>query len=385
MNSMEQKQAESLTQRVLKLVNDETTEMTDSVLSVDSSFYTDEKQWRAECELMASVPAVATPSAMIRDNGQYIAKTVNNNRRILITRDEQGETHVFLNACRHRGAIIVADGEGCQKRFSCPYHNWTYANDGELKAIPFQQGFDSIDKSKQGLIELSSEEKYGFVWYVMDPKVECNVDEWLGDFAEELAQWNYQDFEYISHQHYEVPANWKNALEAFTEFYHFQFVHANSIVGQGTISGVTGFDSFGYHSRMLSALASITELNEVQNQGYVGSQHLGVIYSVFPNLIIANSPIGLEFLHFMPGSAPDKGMLYYIGMANMRISDEETMAGFKSLFDSMQEVVDEDIGVMTACTAGLNNGLPGIVIGKNEPGTQHFIKSVMSTSKPFLK
>ena len=204
-------------------------------------------------------------------------------------------------------------------------------------------------------------------------------------FAEELAQWNYQDFEYISHQHYEVPANWKNALEAFTEFYHFQFVHANSIVGQGTISGVTGFDSFGYHSRMLSALASITELNEVQNQGYVGSQHLGVIYSVFPNLIIANSPIGLEFLHFMPGSAPDKGMLYYIGMANMRISDEETMAGFKSLFDSMQEVVDEDIGVMTACTAGLNNGLPGIVIGKNEPGTQHFIKSVMSTSKPFLK
>ena len=87
MNSMEQKQAESLTQRVLKLVNDETTEMTDSVLSVDSSFYTDEKQWRAECELMASVPAVATPSAMIRDNGQYIAKTVNNNRRILITRD----------------------------------------------------------------------------------------------------------------------------------------------------------------------------------------------------------------------------------------------------------------------------------------------------------
>jgi nitrite reductase/ring-hydroxylating ferredoxin subunit len=291
------------------------------------------------------------------------------------------EAHVFLNTCRHRGATLVGDGTGCKDRFSCPYHNWTYASDGELKGIPFQEGFDGINKSEHGLLELPSEEKYGFIWYVLDPESEINVDSWFGDFAAELDQWNYANFEYISHRHHEVPGNWKNAIEAFTEFYHFPFVHADSLVGRGTVSNVTGFDSFGYHSRLLSPLVSIRALNE-NPQPFFGSQHLGVIYNVFPNLIIANSPVGLEFLHFMLGASPDTGMLYYIGMANTRISDEETKAGYASLFENMQHVVSEDLAVITACTEGLNNGLPGIVVGRNEPGTQHFIQSIMDACKP---
>lgn len=383
MHSMEQTLAETLTQRVLNLVNAETTEMTASELFVEGSFYTDQAQWRAECRLLENVPAVAAPSAMLREANQYVARTVNNHRRILITRDEAGRAHVFLNACRHRGASIIDDGEGCQKRFTCPYHNWTYASNGELKGIPFQQGFEGIENRDYGLVELPSEEKYGFVWFLLNPDASISVDEWFGDLAGELAQWNYADFEHISHRHYEVPANWKNALEAFTEFYHFKFVHANSLVGQGTISNVTAFDAFGYHMRLLSALASITALKE-NPQPYFGSQHLGVIYNVFPNLVIANSPIGIEFLHFMPGNSPDTGMLYYIGMANMRIHDDETMAGYKSLFEMMQQVVAEDLGVITACTKGLNNGLPGIVIGRNEPGTQHFVKSIREASLAYL-
>jgi phenylpropionate dioxygenase-like ring-hydroxylating dioxygenase large terminal subunit len=380
MNSMQQSLADQLTARVLQLVNTDSTEMADAVLEVEGAFYTDEAQWHAECELMESVPAVAAPTAMIREPNQYVARTVNNHRRILVTRDDDGKAHVFLNACRHRGAVIVEDGTGCQKRFSCPYHNWTYASDGELKGIPFQQGFEGIDKDAHGLLELPSEEKYGFIWYVLNPQASLNVDDWFGDLAPELAQWNYADFEYISHQHYQVPANWKNAVEAFTEFYHFQYVHANSVVGQGTISNVTGFDALGYHSRLLSPLTSIRQLNE-DPQPFFGSQHLGVIYSIFPNLIIANSPIGLEFLHFMPGSTPDTGMLYYLGMANTRIDDEETRQGYEELFDNMQQVVREDLGVITACTNGLQNGLPGIVIGRNEPGTQHFIKSVKAATR----
>ncbi len=380
MNSMEQELAETLTERVLALVNTDSTEFADTVLEVEGGFYTDPDQWRAECDLMERVPAVAVPTAMLREPNTYVARTVNNNRRILVTRDEHGQSHVFLNACRHRGAAIVDDGRGCEKRFSCPYHSWTYASDGVLTGVPGQQGFDGMDRTSRGLMELPSVEQYGFIWYVMDPEAGLDLDAWLGDFGAELGQWNYQDFEYIQHSHYEVPANWKNAIEAFTEFYHFKFVHANSIVGQGTISNVTAFDDFGYHMRLLSALASIATLNE-DPQPYNGCAHLGVIYNVFPNLIIANSPVGLEFLHFLPGSAPDRGMLYYIGMANQRISDEETLAGYRALFDNMQQVVDEDLGVITACTNGLGSGLPGIVIGRNEPGTQHFVKSVRQASQ----
>lgn len=381
---MEQKIAETLTERVLKLVNADSTEFAESVMEVESSFYTDPEQWRAECELMENVPAIAAASAMLREPHQYVARTVNNNRRILITRDEAGKARVFLNACRHRGSVLVEDGEGCQKRFTCPYHNWTYAADGELKGVPFQQGFDGIDRADFGLLELPSEEKYGLIWYVLNPKAELDVDASLGGLSAELAQWSYQDYEYISHNHYAVQANWKNAIEAFAEFYHFKFVHANSLVGQGTISNVTAMDTYGYHTRLLSPLATITGLND-NPQPYHGTQHLAVVYNVFPNMIIANSPIGVECLQIMPGNAPDKVMLYYVGMANMRISDEETMAGYKSLFEGMQEVAEEDMTAMVACTAGINSGLPKIVFGKNEPGNQHFIRSVRSASAAYRK
>jgi phenylpropionate dioxygenase-like ring-hydroxylating dioxygenase large terminal subunit len=383
MHSMEQSLAETLTERVLKLVNGNTTELADSVLDVDGSFYTDEAQWRAECALMESVPAVGVPSAMLRENNAYVAKTVNNGRRIIITRDDEGKSHVFLNACRHRGAAVMADGFGCEKRFTCPYHNWTYASDGELKGIPFQQGFDTVDRATHGLMELPSEEKHGMIWYMLNPEASIDVDAWLGDFGPELAQWNYDEFEFISHRQVVVPANWKNAVEAFTEFYHFKFVHANSLVGQGTISNVTGFDAFGHNSRLLSALATITELQDDPEQSYFGSQHLGVIYSIFPNLIIANSPLGLEFIHFMPGNSPTEGILFYVGMANQRITDDEAREAYRGVFDGMQEVVGEDLEVITACTSGLNNGLPKIVVGRNEPGTQHFIKSVMEASAAY--
>ena len=87
----------------------------------------------------------------------------------------------------------------------------------------------------------------------------------------------------------------------------------------------------------------------------------------------------------MPGNSPDTVMLYYVGMANMRIDDEETMAGYKTLFEGMQEVAEEDLTAMVSCTTGINSGLPNIVFGKNEPGNQHFIRSVKSASKAYKK
>ncbi len=382
MNTMEQSLAEALTERVLKLVNEDSTEFADTVMEVEGRFYTDPAQWRAECEMMENLPQIAAPTAMLREPGQYLARTVNNHRRILITRDEAGKAHVFLNACRHRGSVIVEDGAGCQKRFTCPYHNWTYANDGELKGVPFQQGFDGMDRREHGLLELPSEEKYGLVWYALNPELEFSIDDYLGKLAPDLAQWNYADFEYISHNVYSVQANWKNAIEAFAEFYHFKFVHANSLVGQGTISNVTAMDTYGRHTRLLSPLATITELND-NPQPYHGSQHLAVVYNIFPNVILANSPIGAEVLQIMPGNSPDTVSLYYVGMANMRISDNDTLEGYKGLFAGMQEVAEEDLTAMVACTAGINSGLPKIVFGKNEPGNQHFIRAVREASEPY--
>ena len=43
----------------------------------------------------------------------------------------------------------------------CPFHNWTYANDGTLVGVPREADFGSVDKSCHGLIELPAQERHG--------------------------------------------------------------------------------------------------------------------------------------------------------------------------------------------------------------------------------
>jgi phenylpropionate dioxygenase-like ring-hydroxylating dioxygenase large terminal subunit len=53
---------------------------------------------------------------------------------VLVVRDEGGP-RALLNVCRHRGSLLV-EGEGNGKTVQCPYHAWTYALDGSLRAAP---------------------------------------------------------------------------------------------------------------------------------------------------------------------------------------------------------------------------------------------------------
>ena len=55
---------------------------------------------------------------------------------VLATRDKSGEFHAFLNACRHRSVKVASDERGKKSVFMCPFHNWSYANTGDLINIP---------------------------------------------------------------------------------------------------------------------------------------------------------------------------------------------------------------------------------------------------------
>src|SRR4029077_11915353 len=67
---------------------------------------------------------------------------------LIIVRGEDGTLRAFSNVCRHRGSRLVQQGANdiadamprvCHlgKSIRCPYHSWTYALDGSLKAAPF--------------------------------------------------------------------------------------------------------------------------------------------------------------------------------------------------------------------------------------------------------
>ncbi|KAG1079888.1 hypothetical protein G6F40_016120 [Rhizopus arrhizus] len=62
---------------------------------------------------------------------------------VLMVRASDGNVHVLYNRCPHKGAKVVADGEGCVgKFFRCPYHAWTFKLDGSHLGVPLKQGLE---------------------------------------------------------------------------------------------------------------------------------------------------------------------------------------------------------------------------------------------------
>ncbi|MEE3214437.1 MAG: Rieske 2Fe-2S domain-containing protein, partial [Pseudomonadota bacterium] len=51
---------------------------------------------------------------------------------VVITPDKDGELHALINACAHRGATICRRKQGNKGTFTCPFHGWTFKNDGRL-------------------------------------------------------------------------------------------------------------------------------------------------------------------------------------------------------------------------------------------------------------
>src|SRR3546814_1834369 len=75
---------------------------------------------------------------------------------LLLLRDAAGGLRVFHNVCSHRGLRLVAEPCRVGGHIRCPYHSWTYALDGSLKATPFIGGpgtstCDGFDKAGHGL------------------------------------------------------------------------------------------------------------------------------------------------------------------------------------------------------------------------------------------
>jgi len=85
------------------------------------------------------------------------------NASILIVRGKDGEIRAFHNVCTHRGTELVAEESGKQFFFSCPYHKWTFNDEGELRSAPdFEQFF--VEKSQCALAKVAVDVCAGLIF-----------------------------------------------------------------------------------------------------------------------------------------------------------------------------------------------------------------------------
>ena len=94
----------------------------------------------------------------------YVAKSIGP-QSIIMTRDEQGKINLLLNRCSHRGNQVCSYDKGNARSFTCPFHSWTFANDGRLVGYAFPDGYEGTDKARLGLGRVTRVQSYrGFVF-----------------------------------------------------------------------------------------------------------------------------------------------------------------------------------------------------------------------------
>ncbi len=152
--------------------------------------------------------------------------------QIIMTRDRAGKINLLHNRCPHRGARVCVTEKGSARSFTCPYHGWTFTNDGALRGYPFPSGYEGVDRSELGMGKVARVASYrGFVFGSMAEEGE-SLEEHLGAAKDAIDALCLTSPEgeveitagFLKHK---VKANWKFIVENETDGYHPSFVHAS--------------------------------------------------------------------------------------------------------------------------------------------------------------
>jgi carnitine monooxygenase subunit len=144
---------------------------------------------------------------------------------IIVTRTEEG-IKAFYNVCSHRGARLVWDERGNRKVFVCPFHSWSFHNNGTLRRITDEEYFKpEVVAHRPGLKPVHCDTLAGIVFINMDDKPEQPLKEAIGLPEGYLEAYRISDMRVARHVRSEWGANWKVGVEAFYESYHLHAVH----------------------------------------------------------------------------------------------------------------------------------------------------------------
>jgi len=98
--------------------------------------------------------------------GDFYTTTVVN-EPIVVVHDRDGTIRAMSSVCQHR-AMLVAEGAGNTRTFTCPYHHWVYNLKGDLINAPAMEKTCNFHKETSGLPNFKLEIWHGFIFINFD-------------------------------------------------------------------------------------------------------------------------------------------------------------------------------------------------------------------------
>lgn len=337
--------------------------------------YLDADVHASDLAMLRRTPLVVAHCSQLPGSGTFLAENLLGTP-LLLVRQKDGTVKAFLNSCIHRGAKL-ADGSGSVNgRFVCPYHSWSYRPDGRLATVSQPEKFGAFDKSCHSLIEVACSERYGLIFVTLDGAGITDVDEFLGDFADVVAQARLDELDLFGTWPESQPMNWKIALSTYYESYHIKTVHKNT-VAPFFVGNLSTHDAYGPSGRHLvttwatNAMEEYIELDEAQRIEKLadGAPYIKVLF-LFPNVVITGDDAGHSFSHLIrvtPGPTSGEQLTDFRMMKRpgLRPEVETFIDDFAKV--TLYALEEEDYATVTHTATALATGLQrGLNFGANE-------------------
>jgi phenylpropionate dioxygenase-like ring-hydroxylating dioxygenase large terminal subunit len=246
-------------------------------------------------------PVVIAQSSELEGENAFLARSFLG-LPVLLVRAADGGVRAFLNVCRHRGARLERADSGCKRVFTCPYHAWSWSNDGTLRAVPQeQQGFPDLPRAERGLRTLPCAEAHGFIWIIANPDAADipDIDHWLGGLSDDFNWIGLADHRIAVLDTVEVQANWKVLIEGGLEAYHFRVAHKATIAPYFP-DNLSTYRMFGSHIRAILPRNTMTDLRDVPEDQWDIRRDANILYAITPNIQMLAQQDHVMLFHFEP-------------------------------------------------------------------------------------
>jgi choline monooxygenase len=283
----------------------------------------------------------------VKERGQFFTIDVNQ-EPLLVVRSDDGKLRAFFNVCRHHAAAVVPESAGCAKQFRCPYHGWTYGNDGALKGMVEFEGVCNFERADNGLVLVRVDVWENFVLVNLDGKAMPLAD-FLGKVPEIVAPLNISEkLHYFDRRIYTLNCNWKVYVDNYLDGgYHVPHAHKG-------LSSVVEYTKYSIENYERACLQSSPLDSSGASDSSIGATRQGHAFYlwVYPNFMM-NAYSGVMDTNLVLPLGVDKCAVifdYYFS----DISSEAQQHHRESIAVS-EKVQDEDVAICDSVQRGLSS------------------------------
>jgi len=345
--------------------------------TIPSPWYFDERIARLESErVFAHSWQVAGRADQVRGKGQFFATQLGD-EPIVVARGEDGVLRGFYNVCRHHAAAVVTEMQGCAKQFRCPYHGWTYGNDGALKGMVEFDGVCDFDRAKNGLVPVAVDIWENFVFVNLDGAA-GSLKDYLGSVPELVAPLRLtQKLNFFDRRVYTVNCNWKVYADNYLDGgYHVPHAHKG-------LSSVIEYTSYTIENFDRACLQSSPLSSDSGSEASVASTRQGRAFYLwmYPNFMI-NAYEGVMDTNLVLPLAVDKcAVVFDYYFADISAAAEKRNSESIRVSEVVQ---DEDMAICDAVQRGLASRayLAGRLSVRREAGEHLFHRLLYADLTP---